>query len=128
MEDNEVGHHKMHEEEMEQIERKEKLHEFKKYLFVIVKTILCVLNELILDMQCSLSRQLITSSKYEYTNKILNEDPEYFRQVYKMYFNVFLKLWDILREKTPLHDTKFICVKEMLTVFLLIIGQNSRYC
>ena len=43
MEDDEVGHREMDEEEM-----KKKLHEFKKYLFVTVRTILCVLNELIL--------------------------------------------------------------------------------
>ena len=50
----------------------EKLDEFKKYLFVIVKAILCVLNKFIPDIhqesfQRPLSRQLMTPSKYEYT-------------------------------------------------------------
>ena len=63
---------------MERVERGEKLDEFKKYLFVKVKAILCVLNKLILDMhqehvQRPLSRQSITSSEYEYTHKIINE-------------------------------------------------------
>ena len=47
MEDDKVGHQEMEEEEMEQVERGEKLDEFKKYLFVTVKEILCVLNKLI---------------------------------------------------------------------------------
>ncbi|XVF55874.1 hypothetical protein PTKIN_Ptkin06aG0071600 [Pterospermum kingtungense] len=45
-----------------------------------------------------------------------------------MYPNVFLKLSNIIREKTPLQDTRYICVEEMLAAFLLIVGQNSRYC
>ena len=35
---------------MKQVERGEKLDEFKKYLLVPLKAILCVLNKLILDM------------------------------------------------------------------------------
>ena len=42
MKDSEVGHQEIKEEEMEQVERGEKLDEFKKYLFVTVKAILCV--------------------------------------------------------------------------------------
>ena len=42
MKDGEVGHQEIKEEEMEQVERGEKLDEFKKYLFVTVKAILCV--------------------------------------------------------------------------------------
>ena len=34
----------------------------------------------------------------------------------------------ILLEITPLWDTRFICIEEMLAVFLLIVGQNSKYC
>ena len=80
MEDGEVGHREIEEEKMEQVERGEKLDEFKNYLFVTSKAIVCVLNKLILDMhqecvQSPLSRQPITSSGYEYTHKILNEDP-----------------------------------------------------
>ena len=91
---------------MEQVKRGEKLDQFKKYLLVIVKANLCRLNKLILDMhqecvQRPLSRQPITSSGYEYTRKTLNEDVEHFRQIYRMYPNVVLKLCNILRERTP---------------------------
>ena len=49
-------------------------------LQLIAKAILCVLNKRILYMhqesvQHPLSRQPITSSGYEYTHKIPNEDP-----------------------------------------------------
>ena len=132
MENDEVGHQEMEEEEMEQVERGEKLDEFKKYLFVTSKAILCVLNKLVLSMhqerdQRPLFRQLITSSRYEYTHKILNEDPKHFRQIYRMYHNVFLKICNIIRERKPLQDTRFICIEEMLVVFLLTVGQNFKY-
>eukprot|EP00256_Glycine_max_P058088 XP_014626108.1 uncharacterized protein LOC106796976 [Glycine max] len=45
-----------------------------------------------------------------------------------MYPDVFRKLCTIIREKTPLEDTRFICVEEMLASFLQIVGQNTRYC
>ena len=45
-----------------------------------------------------------------------------------MYSSVFWKLYNIIREKTLLQDTRFISVKEMLASFLLIVGQNSQYC
>ena len=79
-------------------------------------------------VQCPLSRQPLTSRGYEYTRKILNKDPEHFRKIYRMYPNVFLKSCNILIEITPLHDTRFICIEEMLAIFLLIVGQNSKYC
>ena len=41
---------------------------------------------------------------------------------------MFRKLCNIIREKTLLQDTRFICVEEMLASFLLIVGQNSQYC
>ena len=44
-----------------------------------------------------------------------------------MYPNVFLELCNILRERTPLQNTRFIFIKEMLAVFLLTVGQNYRY-
>ncbi|KAH1225806.1 Uncharacterized protein GmHk_11G032628 [Glycine max] len=47
---------------------------------------------------------------------------------FKMYPDVFRKLCTIIREKTPLEDTRFICVEEMLASFLQIVGQNTRYC
>ena len=58
----------------------------------------------------------------------MNDDPAIFRRVYRMYPDVFCKLCNILREKTHLEDTRFICVEEMLGQFLQIVGQNHRYC
>ncbi|WCJ40894.1 hypothetical protein M5689_021793 [Euphorbia peplus] len=79
-------------------------------------------------IQRSLTRRPISSRGYDYIHAILNEDPAHFRQVYRMYPDVFLKLCKIIRENTFLQDTRFICIEEMLASFLLIIGQNSRYC
>ncbi|RZB62750.1 hypothetical protein D0Y65_039799 [Glycine soja] len=74
-----------------------------------------------------LTRRQITSQGYDYIHKALNDDPAIFRQVYRMYPDVFRKLCTIIREKTPLEDTRFICVEEMLASFLQIVGQNTRY-
>ncbi|KAL1225898.1 Protein ALP1-like [Cardamine amara subsp. amara] len=41
---------------------------------------------------------------------------------------VFLFLCSVIREQTSLRDTKYISVEEMVATFLLIVGQNSRYC
>ncbi|KAH1220659.1 Uncharacterized protein GmHk_12G034242 [Glycine max] len=75
-----------------------------------------------------LTRRQITSRGYDYIHKALNDDPAIFRQAYRMYPDVFRKLCTIIREKTPLEDTRFICVEEMLASFLQIVGQNTRYC
>ncbi|KAK2649517.1 hypothetical protein Ddye_017006 [Dipteronia dyeriana] len=48
--------------------------------------------------------------------------------VYRMYPDVFRKLCNILREKTRLEDTRFICVEQILGQFLQIVVQNHRYC
>ena len=40
----------------------------------------------------------------------------------------FLKLCEQLQEQTSLCDTKDISVEEMVATFLLVVGQNSRYC
>ncbi|GFP98925.1 putative nuclease harbi1 [Phtheirospermum japonicum] len=45
-----------------------------------------------------------------------------------MYPDVFLKLCRIIREKHLLIDTRYIFIEEMLATFLLIVGQNNRYC
>ncbi|KAL2471254.1 Uncharacterized protein Adt_39390 [Abeliophyllum distichum] len=73
-------------------------------------------------------RRSITTVGYDYIHKVLKEDPEHFRKMYRMYPNVFLKLCIIIREKTPLRDTRYICVEEMFATFLLTVGQNSQYC
>lgn len=72
-------------------------------------------------------RQPVTKIGYNYIQKALKEDPKHFRQVYRMYPSVFLKLCHLIKEQTPLRDTRQMCVEEMVATFLLTIGQNSRY-
>lgn len=133
MENDELENQEIDEEEMEQEEMEEKWYETMKYLLTTIQAILCVLNELISNIshkqiQRSLTRRPITSKGYDYINKILQEDPIHFRQLYRMYPDVFLKLCNIIREKTPVQDTRFICIEEMVASFLHVVGQNSRYC
>ncbi|KAH6781164.1 hypothetical protein C2S52_012401 [Perilla frutescens var. hirtella] len=59
---------------------------------------------------------------------MIEGDPQSFRQLYRMYPDVFLKLCSIIRDKTPLQDTRHICVEEMVATFLIIVGHNDRYC
>ncbi|KAH6794727.1 nuclease HARBI1-like protein [Perilla frutescens var. hirtella] len=58
---------------------------------------------------------------------MIEGDPQSFRQLYRMYPDAFLKLCSIIRDKTPLQDTRHICVEEILATFLIIIGHNDRY-
>ncbi|VVB01152.1 unnamed protein product [Arabis nemorensis] len=57
----------------------------------------------------------------------IQEDPQHFRVLYRMFPDAFLKLSTIMREKAGLKDTRFISVEEMLAIFMLTVGQNSRY-
>lgn len=130
---NMYGYDETEEEEMEEEELDQSLYDTIRYSLMGVKAIMYVLNELVVNigrqrLQRPLTRQPKTTSGYDYIRKILNEDPTHFRQVYRMYPDVFLKLCSIIREKTVLHDTRFICIEEMLAIFLLNVGQNSRYC
>ena len=131
-----MSHSNMHEddksedEEMEEEEMEQEWYETIRYSLIVVKAIMHVLNELLVNMyrprlQHPLTRQPKTTSEYDYIHKILNEDPMHFRQLYRMYPSVFRKLCNIIREKTLLQDTRFICVEEMLVLFLLVVGQNS---
>jgi len=74
-----------------------------------------------------LMRKPITRIGYIYIYKALKEDQERFRQVYRMYPEVFLKLCDLIREQTSLRGTNQTCLEEMVATFLLTIGHNSRY-
>ena len=121
------------EEEEQEEEEEEKRHEIFKHLQLTCHTIVCMLHEFTTGMhrnriQYPLSWRPKTSYGYDYIHKILKEDPEEFRQLHRIYPSVFLKLCGIIREKTLLQDTRFICIEEMLATFLLIVGQNSRYC
>ncbi|CAL2240264.1 unnamed protein product [Prunus armeniaca] len=121
------------EEEMDDEELEKHDSETIKILLMATEAIAQVLNVLMAlihdgHIERSLARRPISTIGYNYINKVLNEDPQHFRQLYRMYPDVFLKLCGIIREKTHLHDTRFICIEEMLATFLLTIGQNSRYC
>ncbi|KAJ4890655.1 hypothetical protein Rs2_30403 [Raphanus sativus] len=94
-------------------------------LFILEKTTrACVLKNKRIERPM---RQPITKIGYNYIQNALKEDPEHFRQVYRMYPSVFVKLCHLIKEKTPLRDTRQICLEEMVATFLLTIGQNSRY-
>ncbi|XP_022896790.1 uncharacterized protein LOC111410600 isoform X1 [Olea europaea var. sylvestris] len=131
-----VNIHEDHEKEVDEIEEddyKEALYETIRYLWMAIQAILYMINDCTNNMCCahttrSLTRRLKTRYGYDYIHEILKEDPENFRQVYRMYPDIFLKLSTILREKGFLRDTRYICIEEMLTTFLLIVGQNTRYC
>ncbi|KAM7476221.1 hypothetical protein LguiB_023464 [Lonicera macranthoides] len=120
----------------EDINDEEIYEEFYEAMYISVMAIYAlmhVLNQFLFMMRGEhvkrpLTRRRITSVGYDYIHKALNDDPVIFRQVYRMYPDVFQKLCTILREKTLLEDTRFICVEEMLASFLQIVGQNTRYC
>ncbi|KAH0987928.1 hypothetical protein GBA52_015105 [Prunus armeniaca] len=100
-------------------------------LLMAIQTLIHVLHQFEGDeghIKHPLTRRRITIVGYDYIYQPLNDDPAIFRQVYRMYPDVFQKLCTILREKTLLKGTRYICVEEMLAAFLQIVGQNSRYC
>ncbi|KAK9097978.1 hypothetical protein Syun_025023 [Stephania yunnanensis] len=71
---------------------------------VSMQAILQTLHEVILSMYCepvtrTLTRRSVTRNGFEYIETILNEDAEHFRQIYRMYPDVFRKLCKIIREK-----------------------------
>ncbi|KAB2612959.1 nuclease HARBI1-like [Pyrus ussuriensis x Pyrus communis] len=94
------------EEEIEE----EDLYETIKYLLMAIQAVVHVLKEFIITfgqpIERPLNRRLITIKGYNYIHK----------------------LCIIIREKTLLRGTRFICIEEMLATFLLIVGHNSRYC
>lgn len=73
-------------------------------------------------------RRAITRDGEIYIENVQKQKPSHFRQLYRMYPEIFLKLCVYLREQTSLCDTRYITVEEMVATFLLVVGQNSRYC
>ncbi|CAL9020508.1 unnamed protein product [Prunus brigantina] len=97
-----------------------------------IQAVAHALNEFMLIMHSEnverpLTRRTVTRKGYNYIHNALSDDPEHFRQMYRMYPDVFHKLCNIIREKTLLQDTRFICVEEMLATFLRVVGQNNRF-
>ena len=113
-------------------EEEEEFYEAIKILLMAIQAVIYVLYDIVTRIHNDritrpLTRRPVTSSGYIYMNKILDRDPQIFRQLYRMYPDVFRKLCSIIKEKTPLRDTRHICVEEMLGTFLLVVGQNNRY-
>ena len=119
--------------DVKEFEEDEEFYEIIKHLLMAIQAIVHVVNEFMIVMseqhvERPLTRRQITTKGLNYIYNVLNQDPEHFRQRYRMYPDVFRKLCSILREKTLLQNTRFICVEEMLATFLLIVGHNNRYC
>ncbi|KAH6761612.1 hypothetical protein C2S52_019045 [Perilla frutescens var. hirtella] len=73
-------------------------------------------------------RRPISRTGYHFVKNMIEGDPQSFQQLYRMYSDAFMKLCSIIREKTHLEDTRYICVEEMVAIFLIIVGHNDRYC
>ncbi|KAI9185040.1 hypothetical protein LWI28_003585 [Acer negundo] len=119
--------------DVKEFEEDDEFYEIIRHLLMAIQAVVHVLNEFMIVMseqhvERPLTRRQITTKGLNNIHNVLNQDPEHFRQRYIMYLDVFRKLCSILREKTLLQNTKFICVKEMLATFLLIVGHNNRYC
>ncbi|KAH6784406.1 hypothetical protein C2S52_009365 [Perilla frutescens var. hirtella] len=118
------------EEEIDEEEETE-FYENVKLLLLTAKTVLTLLGEIDMmrqHIERSLQRRPITRIGYHFVKDMIEGDPQSFRQLYRMYPDAFLKLCSIIRDKTPLQDTRHICVEEMLATFLIIVGHNDRYC
>ena len=132
LEDEEMNDDEMSEEEDTEID--EEFYEAIKILVIAVQAVIHIVNELrVIEAGRQIEhplnpRRINNTFGYKYIHRALYDDPAIFRRVYRMYPDVFCKLCNILREKTHLEDTRFICVEEMLGQFLQIVGQNHRYC
>ncbi|KAH6760193.1 hypothetical protein C2S51_017142 [Perilla frutescens var. frutescens] len=118
------------EEEIDEEEETE-FYENVKLLLLTAKTVLTLLGEIDMmrqHIERSLQRRPITRIGYHFVKDMIEGDPQSFRQLYRMYPDAFLKLCSIIRDKTPLQDTRHICVEEMLATFLIIVRHNDRYC
>ena len=131
--DGDIYNEDTNDEDIDDEETNEEFYEATYTYVMAIYALIDILNQFLNMMRGEhierpLTRRQITSRGYDYIHKALNDDPAIFRHVYRMYPDVFRKLCTIIREKTPLEDTRFICVEEMLASFLQIVGQNTRYC
>lgn len=119
------------EEEIEE-EMEEELYEQVKCLLTAIQAAIIMLRENMIVMhpriEPSLKRRPITKVGYQFIHNMLKGDPQSFRELHRMYPDVFLKLCTIIRESTLLEDTTYICIEEMVATFLIIVGHNDRYC
>ncbi|KAL6560162.1 hypothetical protein OROHE_006400 [Orobanche hederae] len=134
MEAYEILGEEIEEEEMEEeIEEEMEMEFYEKirFLMLAIEALIILLQKIIMmprHIEPSLKRRPITRIGYQFVHNMLKGDPHSFRDLYRMYPSVFLKLCTILREKTLLEDTRYICVEEMGATFLIIVGHDDRYC
>ena len=134
MENHEILEKEIEDEEMEEEideEEETEFYENVKLLLLTAKTVLTLLGEIDMmrqHIERSLQRRPITRIGYHFVKDMIDGDPQSFRQLYRMYPDAFLKLCSIIRDKTPLQDTRHICVEERVATFLIIVGHNDRYC
>ncbi|XP_057811747.1 uncharacterized protein LOC131025983 [Salvia miltiorrhiza] len=76
----------------------------------------------------ALMRRPKTRKGFRFIMDMMDGDPSQFRQLYRMYPDVFIKLCQIIMEKAHVDDTRYTTVEEMLATFLIIVGHNDRYC
>ncbi|KAH6822008.1 nuclease HARBI1-like protein [Perilla frutescens var. hirtella] len=118
------------EEEIDEEENME-LYENVRLLMLAIKAVIVLLGKIVMmrpRIKRSLQRRPITRNGYHFVTNMIEGDPQSFQQLYKMYPDAFMKLCSIIREKTHLEDTRYICVEEMVATFLIIVGHNDRYC
>ncbi|XP_020250880.1 uncharacterized protein LOC109828258 [Asparagus officinalis] len=72
-------------------------------------------------------RRGITDLGLTYLQSKMDNHPQDFRRIYRMYPDCFMKLCNILRERGHIQDTYHISVEEMIAIFLLTVSQNQRY-
>ncbi|KAI9173582.1 hypothetical protein LWI28_003374 [Acer negundo] len=129
---NDLEDDEMSEEEDNKIDKE--FYEAIKILVIAVQAVIHLVNEFrVIEAGRKIEhplnpRRINNAFGYKYIHRALHDDLAIFRRVYRMYPDEFRKLCNILREKTHLEDTRFICVEEMLGQFLQIVAQNHRYC
>ncbi|KAH6801262.1 nuclease HARBI1-like protein [Perilla frutescens var. hirtella] len=134
MENHEILEEEIEAEEMEEdIDEEEEieLYENVRLLLLTIKTVIILLGKIAMmrrRIERSLQRQLKSRTVFYFINNMIEGDPQSFRQLYRMYPDAFMKLCSIIKEKTHLEDTRYVCVEEMVATFLIIVGHNDRYC
>ncbi|KAK3193037.1 hypothetical protein Dsin_024347 [Dipteronia sinensis] len=90
--------------DVKEFEEDEEFYEIIKHLLMAIQVGVHVLNELMIviseqHVERPLTRRQITTKGLNYMHNVLNQDPEHFRQRYRMYLDVFRKLCSILEKR-----------------------------
>ncbi|WCJ38243.1 hypothetical protein M5689_019315 [Euphorbia peplus] len=130
MEMHDILGEEIEEEEIEE-DMEMELYENVKFLMSTIVAVITLLRKIIVmprRIEHSLKRRPITRIGYNFIHNMIKGDPQDFRELHRMYPDAFLKLCTIIREKTLLEDTRYMCVEEIVATFLLVVGHNDRYC